>query len=169
MLWRATQGATREVALQTFEHLHGLSLRFHLERQTGGMTRDIERGVRGIESLVSFSLYSIVPTIIEVAMVLSILAVKFDAGFAWITGAALVCYVVFTVTVTEWRTKFRREANLYDSAAHTKAIDSLLNYETVKYFNNEEFEARRYDESLEQLRRSRLKAQTSLSVLNTGQ
>ena len=166
---KATQGASRQIALQTFEHLHSLSLRFHLERQTGGMTRDIERGVRGIESLVSFSLYSIVPTIIEVAMVLSILAVKFDAGFAWITGAALVCYVVFTVTVTEWRTKFRREANLYDSAAHTKAIDSLLNYETVKYFNNEEFEARRYDESLEQLRRSRLKAQTSLSVLNTGQ
>ena len=166
---KATQGASRQIALQTFEHLHSLSLRFHLERQTGGMTRDIERGVRGIESLVSFSLYSIVPTIIEVAMVLSILAVKFDAGFAWITGAALVCYVVFTVTVTEWRTKFRREANLYDSAAHTKAIDSLLNYETVKYFNNEEFEARRYDESLEQLRRSRLKAQSSLSVLNTGQ
>ena len=166
---KATQGASRQIALQTFEHLHALSLRFHLERQTGGMTRDIERGVRGIESLVSFSLYSIVPTIIEVAMVLSILAVKFDAGFAWITGAALVCYVVFTVTVTEWRTKFRREANLYDSAAHTKAIDSLLNYETVKYFNNEEFEARRYDESLEQLRRSRLKAQSSLSVLNTGQ
>ena len=166
---KATQGASRQIALQTFEHLHSLSLRFHLERQTGGMTRDIERGVRGIESLVSFSLYSIVPTIIEVAMVLSILAVKFDAGFAWITGAALVCYVVFTVTVTEWRTKFRREANLYDSAAHTKAIDSLLNYETVKYFNNEAFEARRYDESLERLRRARLKSQTTLSMLNAGQ
>ena len=150
---KATQGASRQIALQTFEHLHSLSLRFHLERQTGGMTRDIERGVRGIESLVSFSLYSIVPTIIEVAMVLSILAVKFDAWFAWITLAALALYITFTVLVTEWRTQFRRQANEFDSAAHTKAVDSLLNYETVKYFNNEEFEARRYDESLEQLRR----------------
>ncbi|MCA0325187.1 MAG: ABC transporter ATP-binding protein/permease [Proteobacteria bacterium] len=166
---KATQGASRQIALQTFEHLHALSLRFHLERQTGGMTRDIERGVRGIESLVSFSLYSIVPTFVEVLMVLTILAVKFDPGFAWITGTALLVYVVFTVTVTEWRTQFRREANQFDSAAHAKAIDSLLNYETVKYFNNEEFEARRYDESLVQLRRARLKSQTSLSLLNTGQ
>jgi len=166
---KATQGAARSIALQTFQHLHALSLRFHLERQTGGMTRDIERGVRGIESLISYSLYSIVPTLIEVALVLSILAVKFDAWFAWITLAALAVYVVFTVTVTEWRTKFRREANEFDSAAHTKAVDSLLNYETVKYFNNEEFEARRYDESLEKLRKSRLKAQSTLSLLNTGQ
>ncbi|RYG05545.1 MAG: ABC transporter ATP-binding protein/permease, partial [Burkholderiales bacterium] len=153
----------------TFQHLHALSLRFHLERQTGGMTRDIERGVRGIESLISYSLYSIVPTLIEVAMVLTILAVKFDAWFAWITIAALTVYIFFTVTVTEWRTKYRKEANEFDSAAHTKAVDSLLNYETVKYFNNEAFEARRYDESLEKLRRSRLKSQTSLSLLNTGQ
>ncbi len=166
---KATQGAARSIALETFRHLHSLSLRFHLERQTGGMTRDIERGVRGIESLISYSLYSVVPTLIEVALVLGILAVKFDAGFAWITLAALAVYIVFTVTVTEWRTKFRREANEFDSAAHTKAVDSLLNYETVKYFNNEAFEARRYDESLERLRRSRLKAQTTLSLLNTGQ
>ena len=166
---KATQGATRQVALQTFEHLHSLSLRFHLERQTGGMTRDIERGVRGIESLVSFSLYSIVPTLVEVAMVLTILAVKFDARFAWITGGALVLYIAFTVVVTEWRTQFRRQANEADSSAHTKAIDSLLNYETVKYFNNEGFEARRYDESLEALRRARLKSQTTLSLLNAGQ
>ncbi|HOB65934.1 ABC transporter ATP-binding protein/permease [Ottowia sp.] len=166
---KATQGASRQIALQTFEHLHALSLRFHLERQTGGMTRDIERGVRGIESLVSFSLYSIVPTIIEVAMVLTILAVKFDASFAWITGGALVLYIAFTVVVTEWRTQFRRQANEADSGAHTKAIDSLLNYETVKYFNNESFEARRYDESLEALRRARLKSQSTLSLLNTGQ
>ncbi|QTD47256.1 ABCB family ABC transporter ATP-binding protein/permease [Ottowia testudinis] len=166
---KATQGASRQIALQTFEHLHALSLRFHLERQTGGMTRDIERGVRGIESLVSFSLYSIVPTLIEVAMVLTILAVKFDARFAWITGGALLLYIGFTVAVTEWRTKFRRQANEADSSAHTKAIDSLLNYETVKYFNNEGFEARRYDESLEALRRARLKSQTTLSMLNTGQ
>src|SRR3569832_1549483 len=112
---KATQGAARKIALQTFEHLHSLSLRFHLERQTGGMTRDIERGVRGIESLISYSLYSIVPTIIEVALVLGILAVKFDAWFAWITLAALAVYVTFTVSITEWRTKFRREANEFDS------------------------------------------------------
>ena len=166
---KATQGAARSIALQTFEHLHALSLRFHLERQTGGMTRDIERGVRGIESLISFSLFSIVPTLLEVALVLSILAVKFDVWFAWITLAALVLYITFTILVTEWRTKFRREANEFDSAAHSKAVDSLLNYETVKYFNNEGFEARRYDESLERLRRARLKSQTTLSILNTGQ
>ncbi|TXI69623.1 MAG: ABC transporter ATP-binding protein/permease [Limnohabitans sp.] len=166
---KATQGAARTIALQTFEHLHALSLRFHLARQTGGMTRDIERGVRGIESLISYSLYSIVPTLIEVGLVLSILAVKFDAWFAWITMAALALYIFFTVRITEWRTQFRRQANEFDSAAHTKAIDSLLNYETVKYFGNEAFEARRYDESLERLRRARLKAQTTLSLLNTGQ
>ncbi|WBY03297.1 ABC transporter ATP-binding protein/permease [Ramlibacter tataouinensis] len=166
---KATQGAARSIALQTFEHLHSLSLRFHLERQTGGMTRDIERGVRGIESLISFSLYSIVPTLFEMALVLGILAVRFDAWFAWITLGALVVYIGWTVVVTEWRTKFRRQANEFDSAAHTKAVDSLLNYETVKYFNNEDFEARRYDQSLESLRRVRLKAQSTLSLLNTGQ
>jgi ATP-binding cassette subfamily B protein len=166
---KATQGAARQIALETFQHLHALSLRFHLERQTGGMTRDIERGVRGIESLISYSLYSVVPTLIEVALVLSILAVKFDVWFAGITLAALALYIVFTISVTEWRTQYRRQANEFDSAAHTKAVDSLLNYETVKYFNNEAFEAARYDKSLEALRRARLKAQTSLSLLNTGQ
>ncbi len=166
---KATQGAARQIALETFQHLHSLSLRFHLERQTGGMTRDIERGVRGIESLISYSLYSIVPTLIEVVLVLSILGWTFDVWFALITLAALAVYIFFTVTVTEWRTQFRRQANEFDSAAHTKAVDSLLNYETVKYFNNEGFEAQRYDRSLDQLRRARLKAQTSLSLLNTGQ
>jgi ATP-binding cassette subfamily B protein len=166
---KATQGASRSIALQTFEHLHALSLRFHLARQTGGMTRDIERGVRGIESLISYSLYSIVPTLIEVCLVLTILAVKFDAWFAGITLMALSLYIFFTVRVTEWRTIYRKQANEFDSAAHTRAIDSLLNYETVKYFGNERFEAGRYDESLERLRLSRLKAQTSLSLLNTGQ
>ena len=166
---KATQGAARSIALQTFEHLHALSLRFHLARQTGGMTRDIERGVRGIESLISYSLYSIVPTLIEVALVLTILAVRFDAWYAWITLSALTLYIFFTVRVTEWRTQYRRQANEFDSAAHTKAVDSLLNYETVKYFGNEAFEASRYDESLERLRRARLKAQTSLSLLNAGQ
>jgi ATP-binding cassette, subfamily B, heavy metal transporter len=166
---KATQGATRSIALQTFEHLHALSLRFHLERQTGGMTRDIERGVRGIESLISYSLFSIFPTLIEVALVLGILAFNFDVWFAWITLTALALYIVFTVSVTEWRTKYRKQANEADTAAHSKAVDSLLNYETVKYFNNEAFEAKRYDESLERYRRSRIKAQTTLSLLNTGQ
>ncbi|MBY0454940.1 MAG: ABC transporter ATP-binding protein/permease [Burkholderiaceae bacterium] len=166
---KATQGAARSIALQTFEHLHALSLRFHLERQTGGMTRDIERGVRGIESLISFSLFNIGATLIEVLLVLTVLAVKFDAWFAWITLAALVCYITFTVLLTEWRTQFRRQANEFDSAAHSKAVDSLLNYETVKYFNNEGFEAQRYDESLQRLRTARLKAQSTLSMLNTGQ
>jgi ATP-binding cassette, subfamily B, heavy metal transporter len=166
---KATQGAARSIALNTFEHLHALSLRFHLERQTGGMTRDIERGVRGIESLISYSLYSIIPTLIEVTLVLTILAVKFDVWFAIITLSALTIYITFTVMVTEWRTKFRKEANEHDSAAHTKAVDSLLNYETVKYFNNEKFEAERYDERLEKLRKARLKSQTTLSLLNTGQ
>lgn len=166
---KATQGASRSIALQTFEHLHALSLRFHLARQTGGMTRDIERGVRGIESLISYSLYSIIPTLIEVGLVLTILAVKFDAWFAGITLLALALYIFFTVRITEWRTQFRKQANEFDSAAHTRAIDSLLNYETVKYFGNEVFEAGRYDESLERLRVARLKAQTTLSVLNTGQ
>ncbi|WP_087747621.1 MULTISPECIES: ABCB family ABC transporter ATP-binding protein/permease [unclassified Acidovorax] len=166
---KATQGAARSIALQTFEHLHALSLRFHLERQTGGMTRDIERGVRGIESLISFTLFNIGATLIEVFMVLTILALRFDAWFAWITLAALALYITFTVVLTEWRTQFRRQANEFDSAAHSKAVDSLLNYETVKYFNNESFEARRYDESLQRLRTARLKAQSSLSLLNTGQ
>ncbi len=166
---KATHGAARSIALQTFEHLHALSLRFHLARQTGGMTRDIERGVRGIESLISYSLYSIIPTLVEVGLVLTILAVKFDAWFAGITLLALALYIFFTVQVTEWRTQFRKQANEFDSAAHTRAIDSLLNYETVKYFGNENFEAGRYDESLEQLRKARLKAQTTLSLLNTGQ
>lgn len=166
---KATQGASRSIALTTFEHLHALSLRFHLERQTGGMTRDIERGVRSTESLISYSLYSILPTLIEMALVLGILAVRFDVWFAIITLAALVFYITFTVTVTEWRTRFRREANVQESAAHTKAIDSLLNYETVKYFNNEKFESERYDVNLENLRRVRLKSQTTLSMLNCGQ
>ncbi len=166
---KATQGAARSIALATFRHLHALSLRFHLERQTGGMTRDIERGVRSTESLVSYSLYSILPTLIEMLLVLGILAFTFDWGFAAITAVALLTYITFTVKVTEWRTQFRRAANVQDSAAHTKAVDALLNYETVKYFNNEDFEARRYDENLQELRRVRLKSQRSLSLLNGGQ
>jgi ATP-binding cassette, subfamily B, heavy metal transporter len=166
---KATEGTARSISLQVFRHLHALSLRFHLERQTGGMTRDIERGTRAVHSLISYSLYSIFPTLIEVSLVLTLLAVKFDAWFAWITIAALVFYVTFTITVTEWRTQFRKQMNELDSTAHSRAIDSLLNYETVKYFNNEDFEARRYDENLERLRRAALKSQSTLSLLNTGQ
>ena len=166
---KATEGTTRSIALETFRHLHSLSLRFHLERQTGGMTRDIERGTRAVQSLISYSLYSILPTLVEVLLVLALLGIKFDAAFALITLAALALYIAFTVTVTEWRTQFRRRMNELDSTAHTKAVDSLLNYETVKYFGNEDFEARRYDQSLEQLRRAALKSQTTLSILNTGQ
>ncbi len=166
---KATEGTARSISLQTFKHLHDLSLRFHLERQTGGMTRDIERGTRGVHSLISYSLYSILPTLIEVAMVLTLLAVKFDSGFAWITLTALVFYVSFTIVLTNWRTQFRQQMNELDSKAHSKAIDSLLNYETVKYFNNENFEANRYDESLDRLRRATLKSQTTLSILNTAQ
>jgi ATP-binding cassette subfamily B protein len=166
---KATEGTARSISLSVFRHLHSLSLRFHLERQTGGMTRDIERGTRAVHSLISYSLYSIVPTIIEVTMVLVLLGVKFDAWFAWITIAALIVYIAFTITVTNWRTQFRKQVNELDSTSHTRAIDSLLNYETVKYFNNEDFEAKRYDESLERLRRAQLKAQTTLSILNTGQ
>jgi ATP-binding cassette subfamily B protein len=166
---KATEGATRSIALQVFGHLHALSLRFHLDRQTGGMTRDIERGTRGVQSLISYSLYSIIPTLVEVTMVLVLLGTQFDMGYVWITLVALVLYVTFTVIVTEWRTRFRREMNELESASQTRAIDSLLNYETVKYFNNETFEARRYDEALEKLRRARIKSQTTLSMLNAGQ
>ena len=165
---KATEGASRTISLQVFRHLHALSLRFHLERQTGGLTRDIERGTRAVNSLISYSIYSIFPTLIEVAMVLTLLAVKFDAWFAWITVVALVFYITFTVVITEWRTAFRKVMNELDSKAHSRAIDSLLNYETVKYFNNEEFEARRYDENLEKYRRAAVKSQSTLSLLNTG-
>lgn len=166
---KATEGTARQIALEVFGHLHSLSLRFHLERQTGGMTRDIERGTRGVHSLISMSLYSIVPTIIELVLVLTILGVKFDSLFVWITAAALVLYITFTVTVTEWRTQFRKTMNELDSMAQSRAVDSLLNYETVKYFNNEEFEAKRYDASLDRYRKAAIKSQRTLSMLNIGQ
>jgi len=166
---KATEGAARRISLEVFRHLHALSLRFHLERQTGGMTRDIERGTRGVHSLISYSLYSIIPTLIEVTLVLSLLAVKFDVWFAGITLIALVFYITFTVTVTNWRTQFRKTMNELDSSAHSRAVDSLLNYETVKYFNNEEFEATRYDENLKRYRTAAIKSQRTLSMLNAGQ
>ncbi|TSE23035.1 ABCB family ABC transporter ATP-binding protein/permease [Tepidimonas aquatica] len=169
VMLRATEGATRAIALQVFEHLHALSLRFHLERHTGALSRDIERGTRAVQSLVSYALYSVVPTLIEVGLVLAVLAFKFDLGYVVITLTALVLYVVWTVRITQWRTGIRREMNELESASSARAIDALLNYETVKYFNNEAWETRRYDESLQRLRRARVRTQASLSLLNAGQ
>ncbi|TMH17319.1 MAG: ABC transporter ATP-binding protein/permease [Betaproteobacteria bacterium] len=166
---KVTQRAVRTIALKTFRHLHELSLRFHLARQTGGLTRDVERGTRGISTLIGFTLFSILPTLIEIALVSAILVARYDLWFIGITLAALVLYIVYTVTITEWRTGFRRQMNELDSRANTRAIDSLLNYETVKYFNNEEFEARRYDESLQRWETAAVRSQSSLSLLNIGQ
>jgi ABC-type transport system involved in Fe-S cluster assembly fused permease/ATPase subunit len=166
---KVTQSAVRQLALQVFRHLHSLSLRFHLERQTGGMSRDIERGTRGIQTVISYSLYSILPTLIEVGLVLGFFIIKYEAYYAVVTLIALVSYIVFTIKVTEWRTHFRRTMNDLDSRANTRAIDSLLNYETVKYFGNEEYEAQRYDENLQHFRSAAIKSQNSLSLLNGGQ
>jgi ABC-type transport system involved in Fe-S cluster assembly fused permease/ATPase subunit len=166
---KVTQRAVRTIALKVFRHLHSLSLRFHLNRQTGGMTRDIERGTRGISSLVSYTLFSILPTLIEITMVIGYLALHYDVWFSVITAVALVVYIVFTISVTEWRTHFRRTMNELDSKASTKAVDSLINFETVKYFGNEDYEASRYDEGLQRYEGAAVKSQTSLSVLNTGQ
>jgi len=159
----------RRVSLEAFEHLLGLSLRFHLERQTGGVSRDIERGSRSIQSLLNYTIYNILPTLVEITMVIILLSAKFDGWFAAITFSALLIYIGFTVTVTEWRTGFRRAMNEQDSKANTRAVDALINYETVKYFSNERFEQARYDDNLERLERASIKSHTSLSVLNLGQ
>ena len=166
---RVTQNAVRKVALQVFEHLHSLALSFHLARQTGGVSRDIERGTRGIQSLISYSLYSILPTLIEFCLVLGYFAYSYDIWFAAITLVALVLYIIFTIVVTEWRTHYRRTMNDMDSKANQKAIDSLLNFETVKYFGNEAFEARRYDENLLRYQSAAVKSQKTLAFLNLGQ
>ncbi|MFY9721580.1 MAG: ABC transporter ATP-binding protein/permease [Azonexus sp.] len=166
---RVTQRAVRQVALEVFRHLHALSLRFHLERQTGGMSRDVERGTRSISSLISYTLYSILPTLVEISLVLGILFVKYDLGFVLITLVSLTAYIVFTVMISNWRISIRRAVNESDSAANTRAVDSLLNYETVKYFNNEAYEARRYDEQMIHWEDAATRSQTTLSTLNLGQ
>jgi len=166
---RVAQRAMRRIALGVFRHLHSLSLRFHLDRQTGGMTRDIERGTSGISTLLSYLIFSILPVILEFVLVALVLFAKFDWRFAAVTFLAIALYIAFTVTVTEWRMDIRRHANELDSRANTRAIDSLINYETVKYFNNEEFEARRYDESLMKYESAAVKSEASLGLLNIGQ
>lgn len=166
---RVTESAVRTVALKVFEHLHALSLRFHLSRQTGGMTRDIERGTRGIQSLISYSLYSILPTIVELTLVLGYFIWAYNYLFAMVTFGALVLYVIFTIFVTEWRTQYRRKMNELDSKANQRAIDSLINFETVKYFGNEQYESSRYDENLRRYREAAIKSQRSLAFLNAGQ
>ncbi|MGZ5114930.1 MAG: ABCB family ABC transporter ATP-binding protein/permease [Burkholderiales bacterium] len=166
---RVTQRAIRRIALNVFRHLHALSLRFHLERQTGGVSRDIERGTRGISTLLSYMLFSIIPVVLEFTLVAIVLFAKFDWRFVAVTFGAVIIYIAFTVGITEWRMDIRRRANELDSRANTRAIDSLLNYETVKYFNNEEYEAKRYDENLRQYENAAVKTEASLGVLNIGQ
>ncbi|MFC4235737.1 ABCB family ABC transporter ATP-binding protein/permease [Thalassospira xianhensis] len=166
---KVAQRAIRTSALGVFEHLHALSLRFHLDRQMGGLSRAIERGVKGIEFLLSFMLFNILPTLLEIFMVSGILWVLYDFWFALITFVTIVIYIAFTLIVTEWRMKFRREMNQRDDEANTKAIDSLINYETVKYFNNEDHESRRYDNALRGYETAAVKSQESLSKLNIGQ
>ena len=166
---KVTQRAIRRVALQVFEHLHSLSLRFHLDRQTGGVSRDIERGTRGIGFLLNFTLFNVLPTLLEIGLVALILLKKYNVWFAVITFITLVIYILFTLFITEWRMVVRRTMNDLDSKANTRAIDSLLNYETVKYFGNEQYEARRYDHNMEHWETAAVRNQTSLALLNAGQ
>ena len=166
---RVMARVSRRVTLQVFRHLHALSLRFHLARRTGGVARDVERGGSAISDLLDWTLYTILPTIIEIAMVTSVLVWKYDWGFAGITLLTLVAYIIFTFSITEWRTRFYRASVEADTRANERAVDSLLNYETVKYFGNEEHEARRYDENLIHLENASVKSRKTLAVLNLGQ
>src|SRR5215469_16305233 len=161
--------AMREVAVSTFAHVHTLSLRFHLERKTGGLSRVIERGTKGIDNLLSIAIFNTIPTVLELAITSTIFLVLFNVWFAAATVVMVVLYVWFTFAITRWRIQFRRDMNQSDQDANTKAVDSLLNYETVKYFNNENHETRRFDKSMERYAKASIQAQTSLSVLNIGQ
>ncbi len=161
--------SVRRIAGHVFEHLHKLSLRFHLQRQTGGISRDIERGTRGISFLMNFMIFNILPTLVEIALVTIILLTKYDSIFAIIVTTTILLFIIYTLAITEWRMRFRRAMNELDSKANNQAIDSLLNYETVKYFNNEHYELQRYDEKLTRWEVSAIKNQTSLSLLNIGQ
>ncbi len=166
---RVRHGAMRSVSLKVLEHLHRLSLRFHLERKTGGLSRDIDRGTRSVSSLMNFMVFSILPTLVEITLVAIILLTRYDIWFAIVTFVAVISYILFTMVVTEWRMKYRIAMNKFDSVANTQAIDSLLNYETVKYFGNEAYELARYDDSLKDWESLAVKSQTSLSALNFGQ
>jgi ATP-binding cassette, subfamily B, heavy metal transporter len=166
---KVAQRAIRTVALKTFRHLHALSLAFHLERQTGGLSRAIERGTNGIDTLLWFMLFNILPTLIEIALVCGVLWSLFNGWYALVTLICVVSYIAYTLMITEWRLKFRRQMNETDEEAHTRAIDSLLNYETVKYFGNEDYEARRLDQALARYERASVVSRTSLSLLNIGQ
>ncbi len=166
---RVIQSTMRSIALEVFSHLHRLSLRFHLDRQTGGLSRDIERGVSGIRFLMNFMLFNILPTLFEIGLVIAILLQRFDARFSLVIIITLSIYIALTLTITEWRMGFRRKMNQMDSKANTSAIDSLINYETVKYFNNEEYELNRYDVSMRQWEKAAVRSTTSLSLLNSLQ
>jgi ATP-binding cassette subfamily B protein len=166
---RVRHGAMRSVSLKVLEHLHTLSLRYHLERKTGGLSRDIDRGTRSVSSLMNYMVFSILPTLVEIALVAGILLSRYDIWFTVVTLVAVVTYIVFTMRVTEWRMKYRVSMNKFDSEANTRAVDSLLNYETVKYFGNEHYELQRYDHSLKQWEAEAVNSQTSLSALNFGQ
>ncbi|HUD50899.1 ABC transporter ATP-binding protein/permease, partial [Parvibaculum sp.] len=166
---KVSQNAVRALALKTFRHLHALSLRFHLERRTGGLSRVIERGTKAIDLLLRFSVFNIIPTIIELALVAVIFIWAFNIWFAVVTAITIVLYIWFTFAVTEWRTRFHRQMNTLDTEANTKAIDSLLNFETVKYFGNENHEAQRFDRSMQGYERAAVKTTTSLAILNAGQ
>ena len=166
---KVAERAIRQAGVKTFRHIHDLALRFHLDRRTGGLSRAIERGTKGIEYVLRMMLFNIVPTMLEIVMVLVLLWGLFDEWFAVVTAATIAGYIIWTLAITEWRIKFRRMMNDSDSEAHTKAIDSLINYETVKYFGNEEHEARRFDKAMESYETAAVTAKTTLSVLNTGQ
>jgi ATP-binding cassette subfamily B protein len=166
---RVRHGAMRQVSLKVLEHLHHLSLRFHLERKTGGLSRDIERGTRSVSSMMNYMVFSILPTLVEITMIAGILLARYDAWFAIVTFVSVIVYITFTMVITEWRMKYRVAMNTFDSKANTQAIDSLLNYETVKSFGNERYELQRYGESLLDWESSAVKSQTSLSALNFGQ